>query len=171
MQSTVCLSKKLTWRRQCTTPILNGELGLGPRVTLFWKLYAAPSNIWVWLSLNGAIIIIILTAVWLILKEVEWLCPVHPGKEGQNEPITWRQGSDLGLFAFLCPVLVLHSLGPWVISILSCFFKRSINCDGVADKAGLDSPGSVLEVVCLVIGLIHGKTIVMRNVTYHLNKG
>lgn len=37
-------------------------------------------------------------------------------------------------------------------------------------RAELDSPGSVLEVVCLVIGLIHGKTIVMRNVTYHLNK-
>lgn len=76
-----------------------------------------------------------------------------------------KEGSDLGLFAFLCPVLVLHSLGPWVMSILGCFFKRSMYCDGVADKV------RVLEVILLVIGLIHGKTIVMRNVAYHLNKG
>lgn len=27
----------LKWQRQCTTPILNDELGLGSRVTLFWK--------------------------------------------------------------------------------------------------------------------------------------
>ena len=128
----------LKWQRQCTTPILNDELGLGSRVTLFWKPHQVISG--VWLSLNRAIIIIILTAEWLILKEVEWLCPVHPGKEGQNEHITWRQGSDQGLFVFLCPVLVLYSLGPWVFSILSCFLKRSMNCDGVADKGRVRFP-------------------------------
>lgn len=78
-------------------------------------------------------------------------------------------GSGLALFV-LCPMLVLHSLGPEVIAIISRFFKDLWIMMVWQISAGLDSPASFLEVVLLVVGLTCGKTIVIRNVNYQFDK-
>lgn len=74
----VCFSKKLSRWRQCTAPILNDELGLGPRVTLPESLLCdTAGSVWVWLSPNSAIISFNLSGMRLRLKDIEWLCPIH----------------------------------------------------------------------------------------------
>lgn len=85
----VCFSKKLSWWRQCTAPIINDELGLGPRVTLPESLLCdAAGSVWVWLSPNSAIISFNLSVMRLRLKDIEWLCPIHQIR--RDEHVSWR---------------------------------------------------------------------------------
>lgn len=136
----VCFSKKLSRWRQCTAPILNDELGLGPRVTLPESLLCdAAGSVWVWLSPNNAIISFNLSVMRLRLKDIEWLCPIHQIKRDRWTRLMKASSQDQAclsytLFDFLSSRLVLHSLGLGAISILAWFFTEGAHMCTSSEK-------------------------------------